>query len=560
MRKSSPQDRARFRDDFNKTIHGQETLAWRGYTFVAKDGMAFPGLIYPQVTTTEKGTSGVRGLLAVVDDQERLQNLLKRERLRTEEYFDLSATRLLRRDLKARSTEINTTGCDILECTEEEALGKDWIETFVLPEDRPAVRANFEDLIQGNLEPYRHRPARRIVTKKGTVKLMNWRNRLMKTRKGVIAGVVSSGEDVTERLRLEKELRESEEKYRSIFNESRDGKVLVNAETGQIVECNREFERQTGRSSEDLQKLKIWEIRPEKHIAAAQKAFHDMETAGDIGIVRTEYQKPDGSSTPIEFTSREITIGDVRFFQSISRDISSRIEAENRLQESELQFHNLYDQMLEGVIYVGLEGEFVSMNASAARILGPDAETLKHYHDLLSRFHPVRGDGAPYTEDLFPGITALHTGIPERDIIMGLRRGDNVDYQWLAGTCVPEFREGESVPYRVFFTFSDVTERHRIARELEASEKKFSSIFEHAPEAILIMDSATGLILEANRSAVEMSAMHTMNWSGVTWVKWTPGPTERNLTALDPCWRKAARSPILNTNSVEKTETSSPSR
>ena len=77
----------------------------------------------------------------------------------------------------------------------------------------------------------------------------------IKNEEGVITHFVGVKEDISASKQAEEKLRESEEKYRAIFSEARDGIVIIDRETGQILECNSEFENQTGRKFEHLRKM-----------------------------------------------------------------------------------------------------------------------------------------------------------------------------------------------------------------------------------------------------------------------------------------------------------------
>lgn len=138
-------------------------------------------------------------------------------------------------------------------------------------------------------------------------------------------------QEITERKRVEKALEESEEKYRAIFNEARDGIVLLDSETGRIAECNKEFEMQTGRSTKQLQKMKIWELRPPDKIDAAREKFAEIKRKGSGSSADLEFQKPDGEIVDIEFISKAIRIGGKQYLQSISRDITERKRMQEQL-------------------------------------------------------------------------------------------------------------------------------------------------------------------------------------------------------------------------------------
>ncbi len=136
-----------------------------------------------------------------------------------------------------------------------------------------------------------------------------------------------------ETKQAQKALAESEDKYRAIFNEARDGIVLIDYETGSIVDCNREFENQTGRKLKQLQRMKTWEIRPPEKIEVAKRRFLEIKRGRRRlgGSVDLEFQKPNGAIVNIEFVSKKINIGDKEFVQSISRDITERKKMQEQL-------------------------------------------------------------------------------------------------------------------------------------------------------------------------------------------------------------------------------------
>jgi diguanylate cyclase (GGDEF)-like protein/PAS domain S-box-containing protein len=134
------------------------------------------------------------------------------------------------------------------------------------------------------------------------------------------------------------ELRESEEQYRTIFNEARDGILLIDVETGDIFNCNQEFERQTGRKLKQLMDIKMWELTKSERIEAHKQRFFETkaEEKGYSGEV--EFQKPDGEIVPIDVVSKTVKIRGRLFIQSITRDITERKKAEAQIRY--LSFHD----------------------------------------------------------------------------------------------------------------------------------------------------------------------------------------------------------------------------
>lgn len=123
------------------------------------------------------------------------------------------------------------------------------------------------------------------------------------------------------------EPRQAVEWYRTLFKQARDGIVLVDCETGQIQDCNPEFEQQSGRRLDELKKLKIWEVRPPEHEEAARQVFLEIVQKGAEESEEHVLEKPDGERVPIEFLSRKIDLQGRQYIESITRDITERKRA-----------------------------------------------------------------------------------------------------------------------------------------------------------------------------------------------------------------------------------------
>ncbi len=138
--------------------------------------------------------------------------------------------------------------------------------------------------------------------------------------------------DVTERNQAEARLHESVGKFRAIFEGTLDGIVLAN-EVGMIVDCNREFMRQTGMTLEQLKQTRIWELRPADKIESAKEKFLEILESGSGSAVDLKFKQANGQVIHVEFRSTVNFIGDKRYLQSISRDITERKRVEAELRE-----------------------------------------------------------------------------------------------------------------------------------------------------------------------------------------------------------------------------------
>lgn len=217
-------------------------------------------------------------------------------------------------------THCNPALSNILGFSTEEFLARPFME-FIHPDDRQSTINEVEKQLKGSPVA---RFENRYICKDGSYKWLEWRATAA-DENGV---VYCAATDITERRRAEEDLRESEERYRSVFSEARDGITIVDMETGSITDCNPEFEKQTGRTLKQLKKMKIWEIITPEKASAAKKKFLEIQRSGSGGSADLEIQKPNGELVFIEFRSKRLGIQGGKYTQSISRDITERKRAE----------------------------------------------------------------------------------------------------------------------------------------------------------------------------------------------------------------------------------------
>jgi PAS domain S-box-containing protein len=130
---------------------------------------------------------------------------LEEARNKAQQYLDIAGVILVAIDIHRRVILINQKGCEVLGSTPSEIIGKDWFETFVPENVRRDVIKGFRQLIAGELEQaeYFENP---VLTQGGQQRLVAWHNVLLRDGEGRVTGTISSGEDITERRRTEKQI------------------------------------------------------------------------------------------------------------------------------------------------------------------------------------------------------------------------------------------------------------------------------------------------------------------------------------------------------------------
>jgi len=134
------------------------------------------------------------------------------------------------------------------------------------------------------------------------------------------------------------EFSNSELRYRRLFEAARDGILIVDPETRQIVDVNPYLVELLGRSYEDFIGKELFEIGLLKDEIANQEAFRELQANGYIRYDDLPLKTKDGRQIPVEFVSNLYQEGDQQVIQCNIRDISARKRADAALRQSEERF------------------------------------------------------------------------------------------------------------------------------------------------------------------------------------------------------------------------------
>ncbi|MFC1523550.1 PAS domain S-box protein [Thermodesulfobacteriota bacterium] len=158
--------------------------------------------------TTLNTLATVTDLIALGIQRKNDENNLVKEKDRAQRYLNLAPVIFVALDDQGAIRLINNKGCELFDSCEEELHGRNWFDLALPPAMRQEVREVFGRLMKGDIEPveYYENP---VVTKAGEERTIAWHNSVLRDAYGRITGVLSSGEDITERQFAAQELRKT---------------------------------------------------------------------------------------------------------------------------------------------------------------------------------------------------------------------------------------------------------------------------------------------------------------------------------------------------------------
>lgn len=196
-------------------------------------------------------------------------------------------------------------------------------------------------------------------------------------------------QDISLRRQAERALRESEEKFKALFEFSPLGMARVSWD-GHFLQVNESFARMIGRTVEDVHSLTYWDVTPRKYEEQEMKILETVREHGTFGPFEKEYIHKDGHMVPIVLSGMLITSpdGDEQLW-GIAVDTTERTRAEKALRESERKFRTLFEGSSQGVMIH--ENElFSDVNPAAAGIFGRTVEEIigTHPADYATEYQP----------------------------------------------------------------------------------------------------------------------------------------------------------------------------
>ena len=301
------------------------------------------------------------------------------------------------------------------------------------------------------------------------------------------------------RKRVEEALRESEERFRVVFESAPFGMVVVDA-AGTPLQYNRAFQEMLGYSDQELREKDVAEYTHPDDLEETRKLFAELRQGKrDRYQIEKRYVKKDGQIVwgNIAFTSVRDAQGDVQYLIGTVKDITERKRAEEALRESEQRYRSLTNDALDisevGLFILDAEFRIVWLNQAIERYFGLRREDQigRDKRQLIrERIRSIFDDPKTFSDKVL--ATYDNNTYTENFECHVLPDGERKD-RWLEHWSKP-IRSGLYAGGRIEHYY-DITERKRAeehARQLQAD-------LAHMSRLSSMGEMATGLAHELNQ-------------------------------------------------------------
>ncbi len=201
------------------------------------------------------------------------------------------------------------------------------ITGFILKEDQHTYNVHHEQLFETFAPQVWEQ---RMLNTYGSLFWGRWETTTALDADGVLIWRVAM-RDITERKRAERAMTASETHYRRLFESARDGILMLDAETGKIMDVNPYLIEMLGYSQEQFIEKTIWEIGFFKDVVANQDKFLELQQKEFVRYDDLPLETADGRTLNVEFVSNVYLVDGHRVIRCSIRDITARKRAEDKL-------------------------------------------------------------------------------------------------------------------------------------------------------------------------------------------------------------------------------------
>ncbi|MFW9914793.1 MAG: PAS domain S-box protein [Candidatus Thorarchaeota archaeon] len=291
---------------------------------------------------------------------------------------------------------------------------------------------------------------------------------------GVFQGVLSVFTDIRDQLATEKALRESEEKYRSIVENSLQG-ILIVGEDYRFSYVNDELCKILGRERDEIIGEDFRKFLDEESATLVADRYVRRQR-GEAVPSRYEFNilRKDGEKRRVEISSAVIEDSfDHKNTIAQLLDITERKKAEDALRESEERYRTILENIEDGYYEVDLAGNFTFFNEGVRRILGYTADELMG----MNNREYMEPETAKRMYKVFNAV--YQTGKPTKVIDWENVRKDGTITVMEGSISLVKDPTGNPVGFRGIVR--DVTERKQADTALQESEERYRTLVESIP-------------------------------------------------------------------------------
>ncbi len=456
----------------------------------SKDGVET--VVSYNATTFNDQAGNLQGVFAAARDiteQKKLEQQLRESQDYNRGLIESSVDGLITVDGMGTISDVNDRMCQMTGYTRTELIGTPFSDYFTEPDRaRSGVQQTFE---VGYVTEY----ALTLISRTRRQLQVSFNASVFRDPQGEVKGIFASARDITDRVRLEEQLREQQTYLRGLIESSVDGLITVDPE-GFITDVNEQMCRMTGYGREELigSSFKRYFTEPDRADAGVKRTFAE----GVVTNYELVLQSKLGRKATVSFNAsvfRAVDGGMQGIFAS-ARDISEQARLQTQLGEQQAYNRSLIEASPDAQFAIAPDGTITDVNEEATRLTG------------YSRKHLINSRFSDYFTDPDRARAGVLQTLNERRVIsyelnLITRYGRRITVSFNAGV----FTDAAGNPLGILAAARDATEQKQLEEQLRASQLYTRSLIESNIDALMTTDPL-GIITDINQQ-METLTGHT---------------------------------------------------
>lgn len=299
--------------------------------------------------------------------------------------------------------------------------------------------------------------------------------------------------DVSERKKTEETLRQSEEKYKSLVESTSD--IIWETDIAGLYKyVSPQFEIILGYSPDETLGKSPYNFIADELLSEINTRIESAnESTNPFYLLVNKFKHRDGHLVHVETSGVPVydQAGELTGFRGVSRDISKRYLAEKEL----FKLSAAVQQSPNTIIITDLNGKMEYINSAGSGISGYS------YQELIGKSPSVFKSGETPIETYKSLWRTIKSGKEWKGTLKNKKK--NGEYFWESAVILPiKDTEGKITNY--LGIKEDISERINAEEALKESEERYRELFEASPDAIILADIETGMLIDANTAACKM--------------------------------------------------------
>ncbi len=429
---------------------------------------------------------GVFAAARDITEQKQLEQRLRENQAYNRGLIESSVDGLVTVDPAGTITDVNDRMCKMTGYSRAELVGTPFADYFTEPQiARSGVQQTFE---VGFVTEY----LLTVVARSRRQLQVSFNASVFKDASGSVRGIFASARDITDRSRLEEQLREQQTYLRGLIEASVDGLVTVDLE-GFITDVNEQMCRMSEYSREDL-------------IGSAFKRYFTDAVRAEAGVrltfaegMVTNYElvllSKNGRKAGVSFNASVFRGGDgqVQGIFASARDISEQTRLQTKLAEQQAYNRSLIEASPDAQFAIAPDGVIIDVNEEATRLTG-----YSRKHLVNSRF----GEYFTEPERARDGVqqTFAERRVLGYELVLITRHGRRIAVSFNAGV----FSDAEGRPLGILAAARDIIAQKGLEQRLRDSQFYTRSLIESNIDALMTTDPL-GTITDVNQQMEELT-------------------------------------------------------